>query len=614
MLAQTRWRPGPWMGLWIAAFLLLCTSTAAADVARAELRAGQLSVALAPYTGYIADQSAEATPEQMFGRVETHDFQPLPRGNATFGFTEGAYWFHVTLRNVDHAQSRWLLVQEYALLDSVDLYVRHRDGRIEHFESGDFRPFRFRSVRYRHPNFWIDLPAGEDVDLLLRTQSKSSMQVPLTLYTPSAFIELTRDAQFAIGLYFGILLALFAYNLILWGSLRDTTHFFYSFHCAAFGLVLFCLNGLGFEYLWPDSPWLANAAVPMSMSLSMLAMQLFARDFLELSKRWPAGDRVLIAIIAFHTLAFILSAVIDYRVAVLIGTAAVFPGVLAIIVCAVVVARRGYRPATLFLLAWALFLGGTAAYAMVSFGMLPKNFATEYGIQIGSAAEMILLSFALAYRWAALRGENERIVRSANEQLEQRVQERTLELSSALNQLSEAHTRLREHSQRDGLTGVYNRRHLDTQIDTLLQRSVDFGQPFSLLLTDLDHFKQVNDQHGHLAGDDCLRAVAGLLRDTCGEHSLVARFGGEEFIVLLPGADELAARRCAELVRHSVASSPWRADGASIALTVSIGVATTIAGSDISAQALMRRADEALYDAKRAGRNRVVQRASLASR
>src|SRR3546814_9674863 len=99
------------------------------------------------------------------------------------------------------------------------------------------------------------LPPGQPVELLVRVQSESSMQVPLVIMTQTAFAELARDAQFAIGIYYGILLALFFYNLVLWLMLRDSSYFWYLFHLSAFGMVLFTLNGLGFEYLWPNSAW-----------------------------------------------------------------------------------------------------------------------------------------------------------------------------------------------------------------------------------------------------------------------------------------------------------------------------------------------------------------------
>lgn len=590
--------------------LLLCCLLPGLAVAAPilDLTAGQTRAPLAAVTTYAVDATGDSPASAMFAAADAGGFAPVPADNPTFGFVDGAYWFHARVANANHADTRWLLVLEYALLDHVDLYVRHPDGAIDHVESGDRRPFAQRSVSYRHPNFWLQITPGQPLDLLLRVRTESSMQVPLTLYTPTAFIELARDAQLAMGIYYGILLALLFYNLILFVSLRDRSHFLYTLHVLGFGLVLFCLNGFAFEYFWPNSTGLANAAVPMSMSFAMIAMHLFARDFLELPRRSPLGNRLLLALVAIHTLMLVASPLLPYRVAVLIGTALVFPGVIAVIGVAIATARRGFRPALLFLLAWAMLLAGTMVYAMVSFGMLPKTFATEYGMQIGSAAEMIFLSFALAYRWAALRAENERIAHEANERLEQRVTERTEALTGALQQLGEAHARLREHSARDGLTGVFNRRHFEQSFAPLLEQCIADARPFSLLITDIDHFKRVNDDYGHLTGDDCLRCIASTLQHCAGDNAIVARFGGEEFVVLMPGADELSARRTAEAIRQRVAAQAFALDGGrDLHVTVSIGAATVGIGASIAADALLRRADDALYEAKRSGRNRVVQ-------
>src|SRR3546814_9419090 len=123
------------------------------------------------------------------------------------------------------------------------------------------------------------------------------MQVPLVIMTQTAFAELARDAQFAIGIYYGILLALFFYNLVLWLMLRDSSSFWYLFHLSAFGMVLFPLNGLGFEYLWPNSAWWADQSVPLSICLALIGMQQFARTFLELRKRFTRGHIVSLGLI-----------------------------------------------------------------------------------------------------------------------------------------------------------------------------------------------------------------------------------------------------------------------------------------------------------------------------
>jgi diguanylate cyclase (GGDEF)-like protein len=492
--------------------------------------------------------------------------------------------------------------------------MRYPDGRVDHLASGDKLPFSARSIRYRQPNFWLDLPQRTEVELLVRAQSESSMQVPLTIYTFGAFAELERDAQLGIGIYDGILLALFFYNLILWLSLRDSNHFWYVCHLSGLGLVLFCLNGLAFEYLWPNSPWLANHAIPLAMCLSQMAMHQFARTFLELKQRWPTGDRISLAFIIFFIALAFASLWVDYRTSVRIGTYAVFPTVLLLLYQAFHAIRHGYRPARLFLAAWTMLLLGTAVYAMVSFGLIPKNLVTEYGIQFGSATEMILLSFALAYRYASLRTENENVVREANEQLERNVSRRTAELSAALEQLADANSRLRESNRRDVLTGMFNRRHFREVFEQLLQHAHESRQPISLMLIDLDHFKQVNDEYGHLAGDECLRALARTLNKCLSAETgaVIARFGGEEFVVVLPGVSSPGILDIAERVRQHIHGESVHYAGRDIRITASIGVHSVPPGASASADEVLHYADDALYSAKNAGRNRVHAAAAMA--
>src|SRR5690606_11635882 len=243
-----------------------------------------------------------------------------------------------------------------------------------HHASGDHRPFSTRSISDRHPNFLLDLPPGEEVELLVRVQSESSIQVPLALMTQTAFAELARDAQFAIGIYYGILLALFFYNLVLWLMLRDSSYFWYLFHFRALGMVLFTLNGLGFEYLWPDSAWWADKSVPLSICLALIGMQQFARTFLELDKRFPRGNYVSLGFIGFFFLMGIASLWLPYHASTPIAARAVLVGVLWIAVACIVVIKRGYVPARLFLLAWSMFLLGTTMFTLVAFGILPKTF------------------------------------------------------------------------------------------------------------------------------------------------------------------------------------------------------------------------------------------------
>ncbi|MFZ7094580.1 diguanylate cyclase [Luteimonas dalianensis] len=581
--------------------LLLCPG--ALHARPVELPPGADRLTLTPHLHYRQDSESAGRMQDAFVHVREGRFKPVPGGNAAFGFQRGAFWFHATVVNRNQDEQRWLLVQEYPLSDRLDVWVRHADGRILHQAGGDHLPFDVRSVRYRHPNFRLDLPPDEPVDLLVRVESESSMQVPLELYTPAAFTELSRDAQLAIGLYYGILLALFFYNLVLWISLRDPSYFWYLFHITAFGLVLFTLNGLGFEYLWPNWPWLADRSVPLSICLALIGMNQFTRTFLELPQRWPAGNVASLTVIGFFVFFGIASLWLPYRIATPIASLAVLVGIAWIVAATVRVVRLGYRPAQLLLLAWGMFLLGTAVFTLLAFGVLPKNFFTEYGVQIGSALEMLLLSIALGYRYASLRNENERIAGEANVMLERKVAQRTQEVRNALMQLEEAHGRLRESSRRDGLTGLYNRTWFHEAFDRMVADSRQSRRPVSLLIVDLDHFKAINDRHGHLVGDEALRWAARRIDSAMDEHALLARFGGEEFVIALPGHDLSAAVAVAEAVRQALVSEPCLAHDHEIRISASIGVHTINADDIDAVDDALEVADRAMYAAKANGRN-----------
>ena len=163
----------------------------------------------------------------------------------------------------------------------------------------------------------------------------------------------------------------------------------------------------------------------------------------------------------------------------------------------------------------------------------------------------------------------------------------------------------------DALTGLNNRRYLDTHLATLVDRSNRRGRPLSVLITDIDHFKFINDTHGHEGGDDVLRDFARRVRGAVRGADLACRYGGEEFVVVMPDTTADIAAQVAERLREAVAAAPFKisATGAAATVTTSVGIATLEADGE-GADALLRRADKALYQAKNNGRNRVVGQAA----
>ncbi|MFU0504541.1 PleD family two-component system response regulator [Pseudaminobacter sp. NGMCC 1.201702] len=163
----------------------------------------------------------------------------------------------------------------------------------------------------------------------------------------------------------------------------------------------------------------------------------------------------------------------------------------------------------------------------------------------------------------------------------------------------------------DGLTGLHNRRYLDSHLQTLFDRAVARRRSLSVMITDLDRFKNVNDTYGHDGGDDVLREFARRLRKNVRGIDLACRYGGEEFVVVMPDTDGPVAEKVAERIRAEIAQTPFPIgkDGKTLEVTISIGVSSLRRGSD-SVEDLMKRADVALYEAKIGGRNRVVAKAA----
>jgi diguanylate cyclase (GGDEF)-like protein len=176
---------------------------------------------------------------------------------------------------------------------------------------------------------------------------------------------------------------------------------------------------------------------------------------------------------------------------------------------------------------------------------------------------------------------------------------------SLQEQLLAVQARLEDQATRDSLTGIWNRAVIVEMLDRELNRAGREGHPLAVMLADLDHFKEINDTHGHLAGDLVLRQAVRRLQGELRPYDGIGRYGGEEFLLVLPGCDELATLRLGERLREAVAREPVIPIDSLIQVTVSLG-AVCWRGSDGDAMTVLHRADEALYQAKHAGRNRVV--------
>jgi diguanylate cyclase (GGDEF)-like protein len=200
-----------------------------------------------------------------------------------------------------------------------------------------------------------------------------------------------------------------------------------------------------------------------------------------------------------------------------------------------------------------------------------------------------------------------KIEEEVREELESKIQERTFELEVTLRELEETNRELEEKNTQDALTGIRNRRFFDKKYQAEFRRSRRERTELSLVILDIDHFKKVNDSYGHLAGDDVIRHVGRVLGDMLKRPSDDAcRYGGEEFALILPNTCAKGAVQLAQVLREKIADEAVTTEAGVIKVTVSCGVFTAVAELDMDQNCYIEFADQALYQAKQTGRNRVV--------
>ena len=393
--------------------------------------------ALAPYVEYIEDPAHELGIKDVAGTQSTV-FRPAPHGadsDINFGYSSSTYWLRFTLDAP--AASTWLLELSFPSLDHVEFYSAHA-GQWQKMEAGDLMPFAARPIANRNFVFPVQMEQAGQQTFYLRVTSAGSLTLPLQLWQPVAFHAYVQNAYAALALYFGMLLALMLYNLMLYFSLRDRSYLAYVALVIAMGIAQASLTGLANQYLWPDWPAWGNVALPGGFALVGVFAALFTRGFLATARNAPWHDRLLVALTWISACAVLSLAVVPYTwSAILVSLLGVVFPVVAVST-GVVCLRGKVTGAPYFLLAWTLMLAGSAVLGLRNLDWLPTNFFTLYSMLIGSGLEILLLSFALAQRIHSLRRKKEQAqsealatAHNAERELEKRVVERTAALSEA---------------------------------------------------------------------------------------------------------------------------------------------------------------------------------------
>ncbi len=321
-----------------------------------------------------------------------------------FGYTNSAYWVKFTLDNRLGFEEDMFLEVAYPLLDYIIFYEPKENGKFIERASGDKFPFNRREVSYRNFLFQFSAPPGR-TSYYLRFETESSMVLSLWLWSPKKLQEKIANEGLVLGSYYGIIFVMACFNTFLFLSIRDKTYLIYVILIVTLGAFQAGLSGHGFQYLYPESAYLANAGIPVLMTASLFWIVQFTRYYLNTSATLPRTD---LTIKIFSGLIAILGVVAFFGKYSLITPVAVVFAIICVISMNLIAIRcimKKNRSAKFYIFAWGFMLSSILIYSLKTLTILPNNFFTNWSLLIGSTAEITLLSFGLADRMNTINQE-----------------------------------------------------------------------------------------------------------------------------------------------------------------------------------------------------------------
>jgi diguanylate cyclase len=605
--------------------LILVLGARWAGASPVELHADQRDYSLGVHLEWVRDAGHLLTIEELLKNASLQwvsQTDPVPN----LGYSDDAIWFRCDLYNLDGI-ANWNLAINYPLIRDLDLFVVRSGVVAEVFQTGDRFEFSARPVQHRDFIFPLVVKPGQSATLYLRVSGPYSHQMPLRLLDEYSLLMYESRASLLHGLFFGFVLVMALYNFFLFLSTREQCYLFYVFFSASIGMFQLTQQGLAYQFVWPHEIWWQNKSTGIFIHLSLLSAFLFVSEFLELKARLPVFYRAFQLVAAAALVMLALTPFVNEFFVMYIGVLLSLPACVLAILGGWIVWRKGRSDARVFSLAWASFLLGVLALSLNKLGLVPRNFLTEHGAEIGTVVELALLAFALAGRInrerqqrLELELQTRELERSAlvakehalemerlsNEQLERNVRERTTDLHKALAELSDMNRKLELMNTQDPVTGVGNENIFLRALKQEWERAYRSSESLSLLVVELDGYRDVVADYGQVAAEECLKNVADILARLISRPAdVITRYGDKVFGVLLPATDATGAMHLAQKVAQQVCEIPFDFGICQIRASVSIGIASEHASKVDRHKELLLSAESAVYVAQNSGGNQI---------
>ncbi|MFI2812455.1 MULTISPECIES: diguanylate cyclase [Microbulbifer] len=531
-------------------------------------------------------------------------FKPLKSAGST-GLKRGAFWSHFVLHNPSPRPVTLNLEYVDHQLIELAAYQRPTPGTGQYHGLARLSmqaPFDQRPIDHHRFILPLELQPGQHRELLVRFSSAEAGFVfpSMRIWTPDNLRKTQLLENSVIAFLFGGFFLMAVFSLVCGVSTGERTFYFYSVYAlskvAAWGTIL----GFTHQYLLREQfQW---HYMSITGAVSILCGLAFARLFLQSRRYTPRLDRVLVLMMANAAL-LLIGATLQLKVVALVTITVALLLYPVVTLVAIARWRQGSGAAAVFALAWGLLVTGLFTQALRDLGVVGHNLFNYYWPPIASFTEMLTIMAAMGIRVRSLGQEKRTAEQQYRQQLERSKAELEAMVCERTHELEAARQRAELEARTDPLTGICNRRSFIDEAQRQIHLARHNGRGCSLLMFDLDHFKAINDSHGHAVGDEALRRFTRCMLDNIRETDVFGRLGGEEFGLLVTGSRQ-NAQQTAERLRAAVTTITVPSPAGILTFTTSIGLAHKDNCNNL--ETLLVEADRALYQAKQEGRNRVA--------
>lgn len=527
--------------------------------------------AIGSYFTVIEEQQAELSVEQAMQFMKEKGMLATSE-HLNYGLWSRPVWLEVKLNNSEAESLVKRLTLAISWIDELDVYLVQNSQVLKAYNLGDSLPFSQRAIDSRYISADINIPSGKS-----RLYIRASTPDPLVL---SFYLQSVENQQsmmlaegYRYGVVYGAIIALLIYNLFLGVSLKIPVNLYYSAYMLTFLLMNFSYTGHSAQWFWPNSEIMQKWGNPVFMLTFNIFGLVFAKKFLALKSNLPALNHWLSWVMVTCCALMLIGIVADiHHFVIFMAFLCMLLFTFTMMILGIIAYYKKLKAAVYFLSATIMGVGGTLITCLTVWGFVPYSPFAYMAIDYGMILEALILSLALANKF------------------HEAEQEKKVAL-----QLAEV----------DPLTNLSNRRAVYSSAPEYNQHCNQSNSSIAVIMFDLDNFKAINDNCGHEIGDEVLKLVANTLLQQARKGDLIARWGGEEFIALLPETDLYKASLIAERYRLAIDGLNFYHQTRKLDISASVGVAASHVGFSNMEQVIAR-ADDNLYQAKRLGKNQVV--------